>query len=100
VGLLQQEELHVPDPVQLQNVTLLPGDYEVTWTQMGSNVPLTILKDNKAVATVQASMVKQKGPYNTGTLELTKEPNGAEELTRIDFSKVAVILPPANPAVH
>lgn len=90
----------VTDPVQVQNVTLLPGHYEVTWTQMGNNVPVTILKGHKTIATLPASVVPQSGPYNEGTLELRKESNGTEELTKIDFSKIAVILPPANPAAR
>jgi hypothetical protein len=91
----------VVDPVQVQNVTLSPGHYEVTWMRMGSNVPVTILQHSKAIVTVPAaSVVEQKTPYDGGALMLTKEPNGAEELTKIEFSKVAVILPPASPTVR
>ena len=93
----------VTDPVQVQNVTLSPGDYQVTWTQMGNNVPVTILQHKKTIVTVaNASVVEQKNPesgtYNVtrnGTLEMKKEPNGTEKLTKIDFSNVAVILTPA-----
>ena len=97
---VNKKSFTVTDPVQVQNVTLSPGTYELTWTQMGSNVPVTILSHHKAIATVPASVVSQTGPYKRGTLELKKEPNGAEELMEIDFSKVAVILPPANPTVR
>ena len=83
----------VTEPVQVQNITLPPGHYEVAWTQVGQHVPVTILKNNKAIATVpRASVVEEKTPYSSA-LELTKEPNGTEELMRIDFSNVAVILP-------
>jgi len=85
----------IADPVQVQNVTLSPGNYEVTWTQMGDNVPVTILKGHKPIATITASVVNQTGPYKQGTLELQTQPNGAQELMKIDFSRVAVILPPA-----
>lgn len=96
----------VNEPVQVENVTLSPGDYEVTWTQMGSNVPVTILRHNKAIVTVPgASVVEQKNPESgttnvstSGTLEVTQQPNGAKELTKIDFNNVAVILRPGNQA--
>jgi hypothetical protein len=73
----------------------------VTWMQMGSNVPVTIRRNNKGIVTVPAaSVVKEKGLYSGGALVMTKEPNGTEELTEIEFSKVAVILPPVSPAVR
>ena len=88
----------VSEPVQVQNVRLVPGNYQVSWTQTGNNVPVTILRRHKAIATVSGSVVEAKGsneigPYRNGTLELTKTPNGREELTKIDYSKVAIVLP-------
>jgi len=89
----------VTDPVQVQNVMLSPGHYEVTWTQMGSNVPVTILQHKKPIVTVpNASVVEQKNPENGAYNETLKEPNGTEELTKIGFSDVAVILTPARAA--
>jgi len=93
------------EPVQVKNVTLSPGDYQVRWTQMGNNVPVTILQGRKTVVTVpDASVVEQKNledTYNVttnGTLELTKAPNGMESLTKIHFSNVAVTLSPGSVA--
>jgi hypothetical protein len=45
-------------------------------------------------------VVEEKTPYNGGALVLRKQPNGTEELTEIEFSKVAVILPPVTPAIR
>jgi len=93
------------EPVQVQNVTLSPGNYQVEWTQMGNNVPVTILQGKKTLITVpNASVVQQNNledTYNVttnGTLELAKAPNGMETLTKIHFSKVAVTLPSASVA--
>jgi len=95
-----KKSFKVTDPVQVQNVTLSPGHYEVTWMQTGSNVPVTILRDGKEIVTVPAaSVVMEKTPYD-GALDLTIEPNGAEELTKIEFSKLAVILPERSSAGH
>jgi hypothetical protein len=98
---IYKKSFTVTDPVQVQSVRLAPGDYQVSWMQMGSNVPVTIRRDNKDIVTVPAaSVVKEKSPYNSGALVMTKEPNGTEELTEIEFSKVAVILPPVTPAIR
>jgi hypothetical protein len=93
----------VPEPVRVQNVTLPPGDYQVSWTQEGSNVPVAIRQGKKTIVTVaNASVEPQKNPensYNVGTngaLELTKRPDGTEVLTKIYFSNLAVTLPAAD----
>jgi hypothetical protein len=106
VGLLAaprtyKKSFRVTDPVQVQNVTLSPGRYQAEWSQMGNNVPVTILRHNKPVVTVpSASVVEEKNP-NVGTaLDLTKELNGAEELTKIEFSKLAVIIPEPGPVAR
>ena len=73
---------------------------------MGRNVPVTILKNKKVVVTVaEASVVEQKnqesGAQNittNGLLETTRQPNGLEQLTKIDFHNVVVILPAASQA--
>jgi len=84
----------VTDPVQVQSVVLSPGHYEVSWMQMGSNVPVTIYKGHKALVTIPAaSVVNQESPYEGNAVVTTKEPNGALELTGIEFSRIAVMLP-------
>ncbi len=93
-------------PVQVENVTLSPGHYQVAWTQVGSNVPVTILRHNKTIVTVPgASVVEQENPERgaqnittNGLLETTQQPNGLQELTKIDFHNVAVILPARSQA--
>ena len=93
----------IDSPVEVQNVMLSPGHYEVTWTR-GNNVPVTILQHEKPIVAVpDASVVKQKnleaGTYNVATeatLETSKGPTGTETLTKIDFSDLAVILKPAG----
>ncbi len=88
-------------PVQVENVTLSPGNYQVAWTQMGSNVPVAILRHKKTIVTVPgASVVEQKNPESGAenvtthaVLETAQQPNGLQELTKIDFHNVAVILP-------
>jgi hypothetical protein len=57
VSLSASSKIHkkgftVIDPVQVQNVTLSPGHYQVTWMRMGSNVPVTIFRHNNALVTV------------------------------------------------
>jgi len=94
----------IDTPVEVQNVMLSPGHYEVAWTQMGNDVRVTILQHGKPIVAVpDASVVKQKnleaGTYNVATeatLETSKGPTGTETLTKIDFSDLAVILKPAG----
>jgi hypothetical protein len=94
----------IDSPVEVQNVMLAPGHYEVTWTRMGNNVPVTILRDGNPIVTVaNASVVEQKNPeggtYNvntSGALETAKGPNGANMLTKIDFSNLAIVLAPGS----
>jgi hypothetical protein len=101
-----RKSFNVISPVEVQNVTLAPGRYEVTWTKMGDNVPVTILHGGKAVVTVaNASVVAQPNPeggtFNVstaGALETAQGPNGVTMLTKLDFSDVAVILAPAGAA--
>jgi len=71
----------IDSPVEVQNVMLSPGHYEVTWTRMGNNVPVTILRDGNPIVTVaNASVAEQNNPeggtYNvstSGALETAKD---------------------------
>ncbi|HVP52117.1 MAG TPA: hypothetical protein VMT05_08420 [Terriglobales bacterium] len=92
---VHKKQFKITEPTQVRNVVLAPGHYEVTWTRMGTNVPVTIYRHKKIVVAVpDASVVEEETPYNTGALVTEKNLNGAQELKEIEFSKVAVMLPP------
>jgi hypothetical protein len=101
-----KKSFRIESTLQVQSVTLSPGNYELSWTTVGNNVPVTILHDGKPMVTVaNASVLRQANPesgtYNVatnGALETAQGPNGTVLLTKVDFRDIAVILTPASVA--
>src|SRR5580658_2372970 len=49
----------VPAAVKAGSTTLVPGDYNVTWTGSGADVQVTFAQNRKVIATVPAKLVEE-----------------------------------------
>ena len=92
--------LQLQEPVTVNGQQLPAGDYKVEWEGTGSNVELSILKNNKVVATAPARVLelKRAEPYNSVLVDHNNEGSGS--LSEIYFSgkKVGFSLNPAEKA--
>ena len=76
------------DSVQMGSVQLAPGDYKVSFNSTGNNVPVTILKGKKTVATLQANIVPAQN--NALGVGLQDNSSGKKELTEIELPNLTV----------
>jgi len=69
---------------QVGNVQLAPGDYKVSFNGNGDNVPVTIMKGHKTLATAQANIVQADNSINPG-VTVEKDSSGQPQLTAIQL---------------
>jgi len=67
---------------QVGNVQLAPGDYKVSFNGNGDNVPVTIMKGHKTIATAQADIAQADNTINPG-VTVQKDSSGQPQLTAI-----------------
>lgn len=72
-----------PEAVEVGSTQLAPGVYELTYTGTGSNVQVTLTRNNKAIVTFAATAAAGN---NTTGLE-TYNHGGVEALETIDLDK-------------
>ena len=79
------------ETAQVGSVQLAPGDYKVSFNTTGDNVPVTILRGHKTVATAQANIVAADNSNNPG-VAVEKDSSGQPQLTTIMLPRNTVKL--------
>lgn len=74
----------VRDQVQMNGKPLAAGEYKITWQGNGNKVDITVLKNNKPVATTTAKVTELEAPAPYDSVMLRTEGNN-KNLTEIRF---------------
>jgi hypothetical protein len=78
----------VPSAMKVGSAQLAPGDYDVTWTGTGPDVQVTMTRNKKVVATLQAKLV-QESTYNGVE---TDSQGGVDTLHAIHMKNMTLIV--------
>ena len=82
---ITKKSLTVTNPIQIGQTVLKPGHYKIVWSGNGPQVPVKFERNNKTVATAQATVKHQQNPYNNA-LELGSQSGSKTQvLNQIDF---------------
>lgn len=74
------------DPVQVSGKQLPAGEYQVKWEGSGPDVQLSILKNNKVVATAPAKIVELDQKTQGDAALVNKSADGTRQLTGLRFA--------------
>src|SRR5271154_717496 len=77
--------LQLNNPVTVNGTKLKPGDYKIEWEGSGSNVQLSILKDNKVVAKAPAHEVELPTPSDNTAAVTRQNGDGTSTLAGLRF---------------
>jgi len=77
------QSVNIAEEVRVANTQLKPGDYKLEWSGSGPDVQVTFLRNNKAVATVPATLENQTSPYQAAVE--TRSENDTKVLQSIVF---------------
>ena len=80
--------IKIYEPVHVGSSQLAPGDYNMTWTESGSNAEVTFSQGKKVIATVPAQVSQASSGYDGPALH-TDSVSGAltgVELPKLSFS--------------
>ena len=78
--------LQTYNPVQLNGKSLPAGEYQVRWEGSGPSVQLSILKNNKVVATTDAQVIELAQKPSSDTALTTAKADGTRSLDEIRFA--------------
>jgi hypothetical protein len=84
----KSQTVYMPEAVQLGSTKLPAGEYKMIWTGSGSNVQVTLLQKEKAVATFPATAVEGKNQPGVTTSGL----GGTVVLESIQLDHVSLVL--------
>jgi hypothetical protein len=73
------------DVVQVSGKQLPAGEYQLKWEGSGPDVQLSILKNNKVVATTPAKVVELEQKTGTDAALVSKTADGTRQLTGVRF---------------
>lgn len=74
-------------PATVGGTQLAAGSYTLQWDGQGEQVQLQILRNNKAVATTSAHMVKVDHPVRDNSVMVTPGSDGSRAVSRINLAK-------------
>ena len=80
-----QGKLHLYEAVTVQGKQLPAGNYKVEWSGTGSAVQVAILNGKDTVATVSGKVAPTTNKNAEDGYSITKQPNGANDLSTIFF---------------
>jgi hypothetical protein len=79
--------LMLSSPVQVGSTTLEPGTYKVEWQDSGSTANVDILRGNKTVVTVPATVVSYTDRQDEAITHHPADDPQKQTLEEIDFAK-------------
>jgi hypothetical protein len=74
------------NPVQLNGKQLPAGEYQVKWEGTGNNVEMSILRNNKVLATAPAQMVELNQKPNSDAALINNNADGSRSISQIRFA--------------
>ena len=78
--------LQVQEPFTVSGQQVPAGEYQVKWSGSGSNVELSILKNNKVIATSPAHILELKDSASRDSAVVRTNDDGSRSLSEIRFS--------------
>ena len=86
------KSISLTEPATVGTTVLKPGDYKITWDGNGPTVEVKFMQNGKTLATVPATVKKEKTGFEAGALDLKAESdNGAKTLESISFKDMALV---------
>jgi len=85
-GESHKASLQTFDAVQVSGKQLPAGEYQLKWEGTGPDVQLSILKNNKVVATSPAKVVELEQKNNGDAALINKGADGSRQLTGVRFA--------------
>ena len=82
-GEANKGSLRLSDNVVVDGKAINSGNYKVEWDASGPTVQVTILRNNKTVATLTAHVTEQPAPNVQDGYSTVTEPDGSRALTAI-----------------
>lgn len=84
------ERVTFKDPVMVGGTLLEADTYSLEWEGTGPQVQVVFMKGSKTAATVSATLVNEKSPYN-GAIQTKTLGDNARVLEKITWKKKALI---------
>jgi len=88
----EKATLKVYEDVKVNGKTLAPGSYELAWEGTGSNVQVSIRRNNETVATVPAGVETAKAASPDTGYATKTDGDGTKEITSVFFAGKKVSL--------
>jgi hypothetical protein len=73
------------NPVQLNGKQLAAGEYQVKWEGTGNNVEMSILRNNKVLATAPAQLVQLEQKASSDAALINNNADGSRSISQIRF---------------
>jgi len=89
-----QTEFSISEAATLAGVRLSPGDYRLKWEGEGEGAQITILKEDKVVATVVGSVLTQSNHVEGVSTYVNSAPDGSRLITRIELATKSLVFQP------
>jgi hypothetical protein len=83
---INKGSLQVSDPLNVAGTQLKPGSYTVKWDGTGANVDVSIVQNNKVVATVPARRIDLSQAPSSDAAVVKINGDGSRSLSEIRFS--------------